>query len=377
MAYLGVGAAVDLVTPTGVDGAEIFKFKVLREGKKTALELLQQVAAIIGTVNEGLINRYGSLMTITDEMYGMYRQGESTRSMTPPATEFTEADAVRSDWIGHMLPLKMYEDALGWSKMYLLNANSSQIRNDMDLIAERWQNRFDYEFITRILTDTEEPIGSNGYSVGWAIGSGMNVNYIPPQWRENVFDDTHTHYIVKDSSNGDTFEDLLETMVEEHRHHGHSGRLYALVSEDDLDTIAALPRFVELVPSELSVVGSSTNVSYYTRGEFEGVPGELFGFYKSKRGLVELYYHGRVPEGYAFMTKPYGRLNSRNGVAIRRHPSVPFGLRHDVVITRSINPTLEKVKFDAMFGVGVNDRLNGVAGLIADGAESWVNPTIT
>src|SRR5690606_3133614 len=106
-----------LVTPTGLDAAKIFEFKVLRDGKLTAAQLIQQAAGIIGRVNEQLIANYGSLMSITDEMYGIYRQGENARSMTPQASEFTEADAVRSDWIGHMLPLNMYEDALGWSKM--------------------------------------------------------------------------------------------------------------------------------------------------------------------------------------------------------------------------------------------------------------------
>lgn len=376
MSYLGVRAAVDLVTPTGLDAAKIFEFKVLRDGKLTAAQLIQQAAGIIGRVNEQLIANYGSLMSITDEMYGIYRQGENARSMTPQASEFTEADAVRSDWIGHMLPLNMYEDALGWSKMYLLNANRAQIKNDMDLISERWLNRFDYEFISRILSNTEEAIGTSGYSVGWAIGTGTNVNYIPPQWRGKVFDQNHTHFVVKDSDNDD-YDDLLEDMVEEHRHHGHTGRLYAMVSEDDLDTIAALTNFVELVPSNVTVVGSGSAVSYYTQGEFQGVPGELFGFYKSKRGLVEVYYHERVPTGYAFMTKPMGRLNPGNGVAIRIHPSVPFGLKPDPELTNSVNPTLKKVKFDAMFGIGVGDRLNGVAGMIAKGATSWVNPTIT
>lgn len=376
-ALLGPRAAVDLVTPTGLDAATIWEFEVLRE-TMTAGELLQTTAALIGGVNQDIANMYGGIMTITDEMYGITRQGEGSRTMTPLKVEFTDSDAVRSDEIGHMLPLTPYEDAVGWDEEYLLNGSRRQVQFDLQLITERWRNRFDYEFVTRILTDTENAIGSSGYDVGWAIGTGTNVNYIPPQWRGHIFSSSHTHYLYKDSDS-DTYADLLNSMVQQLRHHGFGGRLVCLVSEDDLASYTALSGYAEWIPPEirLGVTTTADTPKWVYDGMFEGVPGELFGFFKSTRGMVELRYHERIPTGYAWMTKSFGNLSPQNGVAIRRHPSVPFGLRPDAQLTKSINPSLEYVRFLGRFGVGVNDRLNGVAGYIASAATEWVDATIT
>ncbi|MEM4406019.1 MAG: hypothetical protein QXS68_03145 [Candidatus Methanomethylicaceae archaeon] len=279
-----------------------------------------------------------------------------------------------------MLPLDFYEDAVGWTEEYLLDANRDQIANDLQLIVERWENRVDYEIIKRALTNTENPIGASGYDVGWAIGSGVNVPYIPPQWMGKVFDSTHTHYVVKDSaSNG--FDDLLSAMQVELRHHGFSGRLLCYVSESDIDQIKTDlgADFVRVVPGEFNITGGNASSPIFTvTGQpFEGVPGEIFGMYFGSYGVVELRYHSRIPTGYAFMTKPMGQGNRANGLAIRVHPAIPFGLRPDVRVTSSINPRLEQLRFNAAFGVGVSDRLNGVAGYIANGASTWVNPTIS
>lgn len=376
MALLGVRASVDLVTPTGVDAKKVFEFQVLRD-TMTAGELLSDAAAIIGRVNEELFAQYSNVISMTDSMYGITAQGQTTRTMTPEATEWTPADAVRTDEIGHMLPLKKYDDATGWTEDYLLDGRRSQITRDLQLISERWRNRFDFQFITRILTDTENAIGTAGYDVGWAIGTGDNVNYIPPQWRGNVFDTTHSHYVFKDDT-PDDYDDLFEEMVKQLRHHGYGGRLLALTSEADLDEIMALANFVRLKPSEVTYVAGNTSAPIrFAQGEFEGVPGELYGYYESKRGLVELRFHERIPTNYAWMTRPFGPDNANNGVALRVHPAVPFGLAIDPILSKSAQPKLEMVMFNARFGIGVNNRLNGVAGYINAGAASYVNPTIT
>ncbi len=380
MAVLGVRAAIDLVTPTGIDANEVFKMRVLRDGSISLGELLQQAAGIVGRANEAIMAKYGSLVTVTEEMFAIYRQGETSRLMTPTSSEFARRDPVFTTQVGHMLPLKDYRHALGWTEEYLRDASRAQIANDLQLIVEAWENRVDYEFVTRILTNTENPIGASGYDVGWAIGSGVNVPYIPPQWMGKVFDGTHSHYVVKDAASA-SYKDLLSDMQLHLRHHGFSGRLYCLVSEADIAAIktALGDDFVRIVPAEINITGGSSSAPIFTvTGQpFEGVPGEIFGMYLGDFGVVELRFHPRIPSGYAWMTKPFGNLNASNGVAIRRHPAVPFGLIPDPQVTNSIVPRLQSIEFRATFGVGVNDRLNGVAGYIANGASSWVNPTIS
>jgi hypothetical protein len=228
------------------------------------------------------------------------------------------------------------------------------------------------------LTNTENAIGSAGYDVGWAIGTGTNVNYIPPQYGATVFGTSHTHYKFVDDTSLD-YDDLFELMITDLRHHqGMTGRLVCFVSGTDLTEIAAVGGFVELKPETVTIIESDASRKLMTAdGEFQAVPGELFGYYNSLRGLVELRYSDRIPTNYCFMTKPFGRDNARNGLAVRTEPGIGFGLAVRPQIVHTPNPELDKVYFDATHGVGVNDRLNGVAGYIAASASGYVNPTIS
>lgn len=379
MAVLGPRALIDLAIPTGLDAGEILKFQ-LQDGR-SAEDVIAEAAAMIGSINEELVSYYGGLLTITDDQYARYAQGESARSETPVKAEFKRADGVRAGTIGHMLPLLDFEDAVEWTPLYLRRAFSSQITADLRLIADRWRNRVDKDVITRALTNSENKIGEAGYDVPWAIGKGTNVNYIPPQFGATTFDTNHSHFVVMDDTSKD-HDDLLEAMMKELRHHGHRGTLVALVAFDDVAAYSAFAttgQFVELNPAGLQIIaGSSSAPVRVVSGETDGIPGELFGYWKSPHyGLCELRSHDRVPTGYALMTKSYGRDNPRNGLALRVEPGIGFGLRVSPQRTTSVNPELDYIKFEATHGVGTNDRTNGVAGYIANGATKWANPVIS
>jgi hypothetical protein len=67
-------------------------------------------------------------------------------------------------------------------------------------------------------------------------------------------------------------------------------------------------------------------------------------------------------------------MNPNNSFAVRVHPDEDWGLRPVPVVTNIVNPELELVEFRATQGIGVNDRLNGVAfHLVAGGV--YANPT--
>lgn len=380
-AVLGPRQLIDLAIPTGIDGSRVFQFN-LRSGM-TAQEIITRAAQVIGTVNETIRNRYAGITYITDQLYGYYRQGEGGRSYTPKKSEQTQQDPVKSSNIGHMLPLDDYEDVLGWSELYLRDAPAIQLDGDIAQIADRWENRCDLEMWRRILTTTENPVGSAGYDVGWAIGTGMNVNFIPPQWGTNQFASSHTHFKFQAAATAAAWIALLNEMIADLRHHGHTGRLVCYTSESDIDTIvtmnAAGGRFIELLPQEVTATGGNTNAPVLTvRGETQGVPGEIYGYYRSNKGVVvELRSFGRIPQYYAWMTKSYGPNNPKNGLAIRIHPGVTqgFGLKVDPQLTRSLTPKLDMVKFDATHGVGINDRTNGVAGRVNN--ASFDNPSLS
>lgn len=378
MALLGARALIDRAIGTGLDATEILKFE-LQDGR-TAEQVIGEAAAMIGDLNQQLLNQYGGLAYITERQWARYANGESSRSETPVKSEFKRADGVRASMIGHMLPLVDYEDAVEWTPLYLRRAYGDDITADLQLITDRWRNRVDKDIITRALTNTENAIGSAGYDVGWAIGTGMNVNFIPPQHGATIFSSSHTHYVVKDDSTLD-YDDLVEAMMGQMRHHGHTGTLSLLVAYDDAAEYSAFTSaglFVPLEPAQIQVVAGSTSAPVrITQGTTDGIPGDLIGYWKSPiYGLAEIRTHARIPTDYAFMTKSYGINNPRNGLAIRTEAGVGFGLMVTPQRSQSINPELDFIKFEATHGVGVNDRINGVAGYIANSAASWVNPTI-
>lgn len=372
---LGVRSAVDLAIPTGVDAGEIFKLQM--RSSRTAEEVVRDAATAVGAANQQIVSRYGGLFTITKEIYGFTRNSDGNSLMTPQQVEFSDPDPRKGLTIGSMLPLHFYRDALGWTAEYLMDAVDSQLNSDVQELAERWLNRFDYQLFTRMFTNTENLIGTAGYDVPWAIGTGTNVDFIPPPYLGKAFSSSHSHFVVKDS---DTlgFDDLFIAMLKNLREHGQEGRAVAWVNEDDLDnTIVALDDWVPLIPAGIQIVaGNSGAPIAIAEGKYEGLPGQLAGYFRATRGAIEVRYHPRVKAGYVWMSIPAATNGGNAPFAIRVHPTSQFGMVADPQLTNSINPKLKQVNFDANFGIGVNNRLAGVAGYLASGATTWVNPTI-
>lgn len=376
MAVLGPRALIDLALPTGIDAGELMRFQ-MQEGM-TAAEVIGLAATVIGEVNVAIEQRWGGLFYITEQMTAQYRQKTGSARKTPTNSEFTTADPVRGGRIGHMLPREDYTDTIAWSEEFLRRASRELIRLDIDEISDSWYNRLDSQIIERALTTTEQLIGSAGYSPGWAIGTGMNLNYIPPQYRAYTFDSTHTHFIKTNAaiSTTNTISTLI-LMAAQLSHHGFSGRKVAIVAEVDAAYYTGMTGFIAIIPAEFRAITGGSAALTLATGEVEGIPGETLGYVMTPSGIVEIRAHERIPTGYLWMTKSFGVNNPRNGLAIWTENGVGFGLRPDPQVSRSIMPKLEAVFFKATHGVGVGDRLNGVAAQITTGGTTYVNPTIS
>jgi hypothetical protein len=374
---LGPRAAVDAATlATGLDGDRILAFQ-LRDGK-TAERVVGETAAAIGFVNQEIADKFGRFVYFTDSPYAYYSAGTGGgRRMTPVKTEFREADGVRSSDGGHMLPLRDFEDALAWTPLYLRDARDAQISSDVNLIVESWRNRVHEDFYTRALTNTENAIGS-GYDVPWAVGTGVNVPFIPQQYGTYSFTTSHTHFLARTGTTTTDYENRLEEAAKELRHHGYSGRLDVLCSESDISKYAASDNFVKYIPNGITTVGGNTSSPIFVQpGELDNAPGEVFGFYLADNGpVMVLRSDPYIPTGYALVLRSFGNNNPMNPLAIRVHPSEMFGLRLDPMGTRSlVNPELDKVLVKGTHGVGVNNRLAAVA--IYWGGSSYTNPTFS
>lgn len=378
MAILGPSSLLDIALPPGVDGNVIFKFQ-MQEGL-TVQEVIALATTVIGEANEQVVTRYGSLISITESMYAVYRQGSGGRRVTPTKAEFAKADPVRSDKIGHMLPRWDYEDATGWDSEYLRRANREMLRRDLLEIRDGWVNRVDLDVLTRMFSREEVVISSTAWSPGWAIGTGTNLNYIPPQWRSYKHNSTHTHYIrVNAAISSANAATTLDSMAKHLAHHGHSGRKVAIVSEEDLSIYQGISseKYANMLNPEFRYVGGNSNSPVaYMPEELEGIPGEVFGAFASAYGTVYLSYHEGVPSGFLWMGKSYGVDNPQNPLAIRAEPGYGFGMKVEPMLRQTLTPALDSIHFPATHGVGVNDRTAGVAAQIATGGTSYENPVV-
>jgi hypothetical protein len=373
MTILGARALIDIALPTGVDATELFRFQM--ENGMTGEEAISIAAVGVGEANQGFWNDYGALMYRTESIYARYRQGEGS-SMTPKSAEFFINDPVRADLIGHMLPRNDYQDTLSWTRKFLQRADRELIRADVELIKDRWMNRLRFEFWTRALTNTENAIGSAGWDVPWAIGTGANVNFIPPQWENYAFDSTHTHFRFFDDSSL-AWSDAFDAGMLELRHHGHLGELVTYISQADIGEVAVLTGFAKLENNNIIIVGGNTSAPVrYARGDITGMPGELIGYYTGVNGTTQVRAAGTIPTNYAFMTKSYGENAPKNPIHVRTEPGVGFGLKVVPQLDRSPERQLDYLLFEATHGIGVGDRTGGVALYLVNGAASYVNPTI-
>ncbi len=379
MAVIGPRAMMDTIFPPGVDANEVLRFQMM-EGM-TPQEVIALAATTIGEANEYILNRYGGFFTITERQYTRYRNGANgSVGMTPLASEFSLPDGNRSEAVGHMLPLRDYNDAVEWSRGYLERAHREDIRDDLMLKRDMWINRLEVDVLTRVFSITENVIGQAGWDVPWVIGDpGQSRPYIPPQKGSRQFDSTITHFVrVNAALSAANAESTLVDLAKKLSFQGHTGDKYAMVSEADVDIYTAMTpgKFVRIIPGSVQIATGGSNPILSMNGTLEGVPGQLFGMLLTTWGQVYLYHHERVPAGYMWMTKVYGTNNAMNGLAIRTEPGKGFGMVVEPRVTPSIVPALESVFFYATHGIGINDRTNGAVAQVATGGASYESPTI-
>ena len=359
--------------PLGVDGTRLAQW-AMRDGI-TYGQLVSQVALALGDVNQQLLSKWGWLFSITEELAMEYEDGSTNKEMD----ELTDVDkpvAVHGSTIGHMLPLRYYGQGIGGTKRYFRDVRSTQISAAISAIVRRGLNRFERLVLNRLFSNTEEAIGSSGYSVPFVRGTGGNIDYTPVSYDGVAFTSAHTHFIGYNASTPLTMADVLEGLAYTLAEHGHAAPYTALVSRADLALFNALTNKVVLVDGVQQILrgGTTSGPIFYANGTQTL---ERVGSYQSSLGMIELIANGRIPTGHVFMTKSYGTNDARNALAIRVHPQRGFGLAVVPETTNDIEFPIKQLDVDFEFGVGVGmDRTNGAAGLLVAGG-TWVVPVIS
>lgn len=371
---LGPMTLLNKALPTGVDGTRLAEWAMI-DGI-TYGELANQVALALGDANQMLANKWGWLFSLTEELMMEYEDGGTVR----PMDELTDVDKpvpIHGTTIGHMLPLRYYGQGIGGTKRYFQRTRSAIIRAAISAIVRRGIWRFEQLLLTRFFSNSEEAIGSAGYSVPFVRGTGGNIDYAPPAYEGETFDTTHNHFDGYNLSTPLTFADMLNGMALNLQHHGHEPPYRAIVSRADIASYGALTKFVEFVNIPgvfIDRAGATTGPQFFRNGTIEY---GHFGDFQSNSGLVELWATGRVPTGHAGMTKSYGQLDGRNGLAVRVFPGQGFGMAVVPETTPDDDFPIKQLDVTAEYGIGVGmDRTNGVAGFLVAGGV-WVAPTIS
>lgn len=371
---LGPMQVVQRALPTGVDGTKMAEW-AMKEGA-TFGSFVNRLSAAVGAFNQEMVNTWGYLFSLTEELMMEYPDGGSVTEM-PEITDITRGDMVHGTTIGHMIDLKAYGRPVGGSWRYFRDSREAQIMSTIStyMLQHRW--RFEKALFTRLMTNTENQIGAAGYDVPFVRGGGT-VAYTPPAYSGKAFDSTHSHFVGFNTASKtfiNVFNDLAETLAE----HGFVAPFTAHVSLADVDTISGLKGFVQFVAPVITTIdraGETSGNQFFASGQPQ-IYGGVIGYFQSKHGLIELRALNRIPTGYVNMFKSFGNLAARNPLKVRVHPSQGFGVFIASEPSANEQYPVKQVSLEFEFGIGVGeDRTNGANGLLVSGG-AWTNPTIS
>src|SRR5581483_3320355 len=104
-------------------------------------------------------------------------------------------DPLRGDGTGHMLPLKDYGGALGWTYLALRRMIAQRYQRDIRRLIERSQNTWEKRLMERLFKTSVDTVGNTGKSVPFADGGTADADYVPPSYQGRTFQNTHNHFL--------------------------------------------------------------------------------------------------------------------------------------------------------------------------------------
>lgn len=359
--------------PTGVDATRLAQWQ-LKSGTTWA-EFLARTANALGAFNAELVQRWGDLIFITEEIMMEYPNGGAITE-SKVITDVDVVDPRHETTIGHMIDLLVYGDALGGTRRSFRDAREAQLRADIRGVVNRLRESFEKAVLTRLFSNSETAVGSSGYNVPFVRGTGGNVDFAPPAFGGETFTTSHDHYLGVDDDTYD-YDDMLNQLAETLQEHGHEPPYIAICSRADVSTVVALTAYTQILSQNVIVVdrgGATSGNQFFTRENREF---GRFGYFQSEYGEIELRATNRVPTKYVGLYKSYGVNNEQNPIAIRVHPDEGFGAR---IVSQSSNDPrfpIEQMRVEMEHGIGVGSDRTSAAAAYLHSSGTFTAPTIS
>ena len=367
---LGYRDLSTLTLATGVDASYLRKW-ALSDG--TTLDVVAaQLNAALGALNaEFTQGVFAQLVSFTDQLEVGYRVGSSAGFELH--TEYGRPDPQHAATEGHMLPLRKWDRALGWTWDYLENARLEQIQADIADAIKDARDLWRVQVMTRLLKRGDDSgaalgLGASGLSPGFATAAASTgVDFTPPAYGGVTFTTAHEHYvsIAGGAWTAAAFADAASELLE----HGHLPPYTALVSPLDEATIRGLTGFIP-VQQEGVAYANTTLASF-------GPEYDESGYYIGTISNIRVRVINGMPQYYGFVWKPYGALSQRNPLRVR----LPKGQTR-LAVTAANDPRngspahpLQYMMLRTAFGVGVGDRTNGTPRYVNNANWSDGTPT--
>jgi hypothetical protein len=360
---LGPNDLKQIVLPTNLDPTTLQR-AALADGTSYAA-VLADIGGALGIVNGSLRSGYlAGLFSETTDMTIEYAMGGTFG--VEEHTEYGQPDAKRADTRSHMLPFKVYDRAMGWTRDFFRKARASQIEADiaqaMQDMRDNWERRIWQGFFTMEAL----AIGSLGFSLPFANGGVSDTAWIPPPYGGATFAASHDHYF-RTTDDGAGRLASLTTMAETLAHHGHMAPYDLVIPSADVAAWTAVTGFIGAARAEIAF-GSTTSLAT--------VDQQYLGVFNTDHGVVRVYVLTRLPTDNAAMYKRYGNGDTRSPMVIRSDPDWEGG---QIVLTAADGTVLyplEKAILLHGFGAGTRDRTAAAFTTYAASGD-YVTPVIT
>lgn len=356
---------------TGVDVSVLRKF-ALADG--TSIEAVAaQLNAALGALNaEFGTGIFSNLISFTNQLEVNYRVGNSAGFELH--TEYGRPDPQHAGTEGHMLPLRKWDRALGWTWDYLEEARLDQVQADIADAIKDARDLFRVQVLSRLFKRTDDSgvamgLGTSGLSPGFATAAASTgVDFTPPSVGGVSFTTAHEHYVAIAGGvfTNAVFSDAAAELLE----HGHLPPYMAIVSPLDAGEIAALTDFVPVAQQDIRYSNATELATF-------GPEYDESGYYIGTIHNIRIRVMNGIPADYAFIWKPYGANSQRNPLRVR----VPAG-QNRIAVTAANDPRngspahpLQYLMLRTAFGVGVGDRTNGTPRYVNN--ANWADGTPT